>query len=257
MRRPADALNIAKPPGAFHPERPQETSADLAAETARWQREAFAPAAAGRDRRFVTDTGIPLEPLYTPAHLAENGFDYLRDLGFPGRVSVHARRPRRHEPHRSVRRLGLFRVRRRRGVQPALPQADRDRHGADSRGARSADPVRLRLRPRDGDRGGRQCRRRDRHRSPTWSFCSTASRPTASSASARSAIRSARSCSRCTRRSARSRASAGTATRSTCRTIRSRSTSRAARRSCRPSRPPSSRPTRSPGASSTRRTGRR
>jgi methylmalonyl-CoA mutase, N-terminal domain len=80
---PEESLNIAKPPGAFHPERSQE-SADLAAETARWQREAFSPAATGRERRFVTDTGIALEPLYTPAHLAETGFDYLRDLGFPG-----------------------------------------------------------------------------------------------------------------------------------------------------------------------------
>lgn len=33
---------------------------------------------------FATDIGLPVEPLYTPAHLAQRGFDYLRDLGFPG-----------------------------------------------------------------------------------------------------------------------------------------------------------------------------
>ena len=48
--------------------------------------EAFEPARAGRPERkkFVTDTGIAVEPLYTPAHLERSGFDYLRDLGFPG-----------------------------------------------------------------------------------------------------------------------------------------------------------------------------
>ncbi len=35
-----------------------------------------------RKASFVTPSGIPLEPLYTPEHAAE--VDYLRDLGFPG-----------------------------------------------------------------------------------------------------------------------------------------------------------------------------
>ena len=78
-------MNIIKPSGAFSPT-PSETTSAVAAESARWQQETFAPAAAGkRDRKkFVTDTGIPVEPLYTPAHLEQNNFDYLRDLGFPG-----------------------------------------------------------------------------------------------------------------------------------------------------------------------------
>ena len=58
---------------------------DVAAESERWIREAFAPAAGKPERRrFVTDVGIPVEPLYTPADLDRIGFDYLRDLGFPG-----------------------------------------------------------------------------------------------------------------------------------------------------------------------------
>ena len=34
------------------------------------------------DQSFSTLSGIPIEPLYTPEHIA--GMDYLRDLGFPG-----------------------------------------------------------------------------------------------------------------------------------------------------------------------------
>jgi methylmalonyl-CoA mutase N-terminal domain/subunit len=58
----------------------------IAAETRRWTEETFAPSAAARPARkpFVTDVGIAVEPLYTPAHLDAAGLDYLRDLGFPG-----------------------------------------------------------------------------------------------------------------------------------------------------------------------------
>jgi methylmalonyl-CoA mutase N-terminal domain/subunit len=37
-----------------------------------------------RKRIFETDSGIKVEPLYTPLHLEEIGFDYASDLGFPG-----------------------------------------------------------------------------------------------------------------------------------------------------------------------------
>jgi methylmalonyl-CoA mutase, N-terminal domain len=64
---------------------PVADPADVAAESARWIREAFAPAAGKPERRrFATDVGIAVEPLYTPADLDRIGFDYLRDLGFPG-----------------------------------------------------------------------------------------------------------------------------------------------------------------------------
>lgn len=78
-------MNVFKPSGSFSPSASDATS-DVAAEGARWQRETFAPAAASKKNRkkFVTDTGIAVEPLYTPAHLEQSNFDYLRDLGFPG-----------------------------------------------------------------------------------------------------------------------------------------------------------------------------
>lgn len=56
------------------------------AEAERWRQETFDPAAAAHPERkpFVTDVGIGIEPLYTPADLERVGFDYLRDAGFPG-----------------------------------------------------------------------------------------------------------------------------------------------------------------------------
>jgi methylmalonyl-CoA mutase, N-terminal domain len=78
-------MNIFKPPGAAEPVAAQTTQ-DVAGECARWLKEAFAPARGnGPERRkFTTDVGIAVDPLYTPAHLDHIGFDYLRDLGFPG-----------------------------------------------------------------------------------------------------------------------------------------------------------------------------
>ncbi len=78
-------MNVVKPAGAFGTSS-AETKADVAGESERWRTEAFEPARAAppAGRTFVTDTGIVVDPLYTPAHLDRIGFDYLRDLGFPG-----------------------------------------------------------------------------------------------------------------------------------------------------------------------------
>ncbi len=61
---------------------------DIAAATERWERDTRAPyVAANPERRgaFVTQSlRWPIKPLYTPADLADVGFDYLEDLGFPG-----------------------------------------------------------------------------------------------------------------------------------------------------------------------------
>jgi len=59
---------------------------DLKSQAERWRQETFEPDAAARPARkpFVTDVGIGIEPLYTPADLERIGFDYLRDAGFPG-----------------------------------------------------------------------------------------------------------------------------------------------------------------------------
>ncbi len=46
-----------------------------------WQKEAYDPQKE-LDRAFETLSGVPVEPLYTPAHTAH--MDYLNDLGFPG-----------------------------------------------------------------------------------------------------------------------------------------------------------------------------
>ncbi len=55
-------------------------------EAARWQQETYGPAIARKAERrsFVTDVGIKVKPLYTPADLADAGFYYASDLGFPG-----------------------------------------------------------------------------------------------------------------------------------------------------------------------------
>jgi len=37
-----------------------------------------------KKREFVNESGIPIKRFYTPCDLAEKGFDYLKDLGFPG-----------------------------------------------------------------------------------------------------------------------------------------------------------------------------
>lgn len=37
-----------------------------------------------KDKQFATESGIPIRRVYTPLDLAEKGFDYLKDVGFPG-----------------------------------------------------------------------------------------------------------------------------------------------------------------------------
>ncbi len=57
---------------------------DLQKEIARWQdahRDEFKKE---RKPEFLTGSGIPIKRLYTEADLEHAGFDYLRDLGFPG-----------------------------------------------------------------------------------------------------------------------------------------------------------------------------
>lgn len=60
--------------------------ADVSAEQARWMSETYLPAlgCVPERKRFVTDVGIGIRPVYAPSDLAARGFDYQRDLGFPG-----------------------------------------------------------------------------------------------------------------------------------------------------------------------------
>ena len=63
-----------------------QTPDEIRDEAARWETESYGAATAKHPERrpFVTDVGVKVKPLYTPADLAESGFDYLSDLGFPG-----------------------------------------------------------------------------------------------------------------------------------------------------------------------------
>ena len=56
----------------------------VSGDLAQWLDDAYRPAIARTPERmpFVADAGMPIDPLYTPEHLA--GFDYARDLGYPG-----------------------------------------------------------------------------------------------------------------------------------------------------------------------------
>lgn len=64
----------------------QDDDPQLGLEVDRWRRERYLPALeeAPERRSFQTDIGIDVKELYTPADLSKIGFDYLRDLGFPG-----------------------------------------------------------------------------------------------------------------------------------------------------------------------------
>ena len=39
-----------------------------------------------RKKSFESSSGIPVETLYTPEHLENEGWDYQRDTGYPGQV---------------------------------------------------------------------------------------------------------------------------------------------------------------------------
>jgi len=52
-----------------------------------WEEECLKPALAHKPEsrdNFLTDIGLPINPVYTPLDLSEIEFDYKKDLGFPG-----------------------------------------------------------------------------------------------------------------------------------------------------------------------------
>jgi len=51
-------------------------------EKIKWQKDVY-QTEKELEKVFETLSGVPIEPLYTPAHTAH--MDYLNDLGFPGR----------------------------------------------------------------------------------------------------------------------------------------------------------------------------
>ncbi|MBQ0796886.1 methylmalonyl-CoA mutase family protein [Zhongshania sp.] len=66
----------------------QNSSANIAAEAQRWQEQTRAPfVSENPERRESFETQAlkwPINPLYSPADLEALGFDYMKDLGFPG-----------------------------------------------------------------------------------------------------------------------------------------------------------------------------
>ncbi len=64
-----------------------ESDKKLSVSRQRWEREIrgkYIEKKPERRSHYVTDVGIEVKPVYTPLDLAEAGFDYERDLGFPG-----------------------------------------------------------------------------------------------------------------------------------------------------------------------------
>ncbi|MBI4288484.1 MAG: methylmalonyl-CoA mutase [Chloroflexi bacterium] len=49
-----------------------------------WEKENAAEFQKERKKEFFTHSGFPAKRIYTPVDLEEKGFDYLKDLGFPG-----------------------------------------------------------------------------------------------------------------------------------------------------------------------------
>lgn len=74
------------PPGRKLGLAPRQPADNTAAEAERWRLQTYEPDArrSTSKRSHTTDCGLPVRPLYTPADLDAIGFDYQRDLGFPG-----------------------------------------------------------------------------------------------------------------------------------------------------------------------------
>ncbi len=85
--RPATPATPAAPPSDTE-RSVSTTSAGLADAERGWREQTHAPHIARQGERqaeFTTQAlHWPVEPLYTPLDLERTGFDYLRDLGFPG-----------------------------------------------------------------------------------------------------------------------------------------------------------------------------
>ncbi len=61
-----------------------EALARIEAVQEEWEKKNAPEFQAERKKEFVSTDGIPIKRVYTPRDLAEDGFDYLRDLNFPG-----------------------------------------------------------------------------------------------------------------------------------------------------------------------------
>ena len=80
-----ETSDILRPHSSLERQRPA-TAADIAAAQQSWKDETYKTVSPDDSPResVILDCGVPVDSLYTPANLASSGFDYLRDLGFPG-----------------------------------------------------------------------------------------------------------------------------------------------------------------------------
>ncbi|MBI3105145.1 MAG: methylmalonyl-CoA mutase, partial [Candidatus Rokubacteria bacterium] len=62
----------------------EDTEREIRERVEQWERYHRETLAAGRKPRFTTPSGFDLRPVYTPAELAQTGWDYPADLGLPG-----------------------------------------------------------------------------------------------------------------------------------------------------------------------------
>ena len=128
---------------------------------------------AGRASSSRTISGIENEPLQTPETVQ---VDYERDLGYPGCVSVHARRLPVDVPRAALDDAAVRRLRHGGGDERALPVSARPRPDRAVDRVRHADADGLRL-GSSRDRSARSGARASRStRSRTWRRCSPASR---------------------------------------------------------------------------------
>jgi methylmalonyl-CoA mutase, N-terminal domain len=84
--RPCETAEQAKPPAIG-----DGTAAESGAELTRirhglaaWEQRHEKAFATETKEKFLSEEGIEIKRVYTPADLAERGFDYLSDVGFPG-----------------------------------------------------------------------------------------------------------------------------------------------------------------------------
>ena len=159
----------AAPAGPGKPLSPELERVAQAA--AQWAQRTPARAKVERDDLFETISGDPVKALYTPVDLA--GFDYERDLGFPGEYPYT--RGIRHSMYRgrlwTMRQFAGFGTRE--GHQRALPLP------AGARAGRAVDRVRravahgLRLATTRARSARSACAASRWTRWPTWRRCST------------------------------------------------------------------------------------
>ena len=112
--------------------------------TGAWREELYDRTPERQGELFSTISGLENDPLVTPDTVT---VDYDRDLGYPGRLPVHARRLSVDVPRQALDDAAVRRLRDGGGDERALPLPARSRPDRALDGVRHADVDGLRLRP--------------------------------------------------------------------------------------------------------------